>query len=187
MNPLSLFSRDRTRASGDPMAALCTVATVDNRGKPQLRTLALRDVDSHLAIFVNATSPKWADLQHDFAVHTYWPSIAVQYRMQVTSEPIDAQKVHASWQLRPDMPKQMDWFYEQIAPQSSVIESRGQLHQQLNGANLGTPVAAPTNARGLYLRPFIVERLDLNQPDGLHDRTRYQLDGDHWHCQTLVP
>ena len=169
------------------MAHLCTVANVDTHGRPQMRTLVLREVDGQLAIFVNATSPKWTHLQAGFVLHTYWPSVQVQYRMHVNSDPLANKVVHDSWHMRPDMPKRMDWFYEQQSVQSSDIHSRALLLEQINTVELPDPLRAPENARGLLIKPFEIERLDLTQPEGVHDRTRYVLTADEWQVSTLVP
>jgi pyridoxamine 5'-phosphate oxidase len=189
MNPLQLFNsdRDRARAQEDAMAHLCTVANVDANGQAQVRTLVLREIAGQLAIFVNATSPKWAHLQNGFVLHTYWPSVQVQYRMQVSSAPLDNKTVHDSWHMRPDMPKRMDWFYEQQRVQSSPIDSREALLEQINTVQLPDPLHAPDNARGLLIQPFEIERLDLTQPEGVHDRTRFLLAKDEWQVLTLVP
>jgi hypothetical protein len=49
------------------------------------------------------------------------------------------------------------------------------------------PLEAPRTATGVYLEPFAVERLDLDQPDGVHDRRHFQRRPDGWHFATLVP
>ncbi|XOV84393.1 MAG: hypothetical protein ACFHXK_04600 [bacterium] len=189
MNPIKKFHEERAAAfaAEDPMAALCTVANVDGNGRAQLRTLVLRNVDDDLAVFINATSPKWSALQQSFAVQTYWPSIAIQYRLQVTSKPVAAQLVHESWQMRPDMPKRMDWLYQQHAQQSSPIESRQALITLLDGVRLPDPLVAPEHASGLILVPHEIERLDLNQANGVHDRSHFQLKDNQWTVTTLVP
>ncbi len=189
MDPLAIFNEDRARAKSaqDPMAPLCTVANVDPHGRAQLRTLVLRDVDGALAVFINATSPKWPAVQAGVAVQTYWPSVNIQYRMQVTAEPIESAVVHDSWLLRPEMPKRMDWFYEQHATQSSPITSRQLLLDKLAQIDLPEPLRAPDNASGLLLVPHIIERLDLNQPDGVHDRQLFERSAGVWQRSTLVP
>lgn len=169
------------------MAAVCTVANVDAQGAVQIRTLVLRNVNDQLAVFVNATSPKWPALQQTFAVQTYWPSVALQYRLQVSTTAIDANLVHKSWRLRPDLPKRMDWFYQQHGQQSSTVASRQALLDLVNRVELPEPLAAPEQARGLGLIPFEVERLDLSQADGIHDRQRYCLQNGIWSVTTLVP
>ena len=45
------------------MAAVCVLATVDENGMPQARTLVLRDIPEGLAIYINASSPKWQQSQ----------------------------------------------------------------------------------------------------------------------------
>ncbi|MEM9620421.1 MAG: pyridoxamine 5'-phosphate oxidase family protein [Pseudomonadota bacterium] len=188
-HPLDLFADDRARARAaeDPMAHLCTVANTDAEGQPQLRTLVLRDVDDRLALFINATSPKWPSLQAGFAVMTYWPSVQIQYRLQVTAEPLAAETVHASWLQRPPAPQRMDWFYQQVQPQSSVINSREALLANLLKVEVPAPLKAPNNARGVLLNIAELERLDLNQPDGVHLRERFIWNDDQWQQTVLVP
>ena len=170
------------------MASLCTVANVDEDGTVQQRTLVLRDVDEELAIFVNATSPKWPHLQTRCAVMTYWPSVQVQFRLQVTTAPLPHELVAESWQLRPPMPKRMDWFYTQSHRQSSAFADRAVLQAAVQAVSLPSPLVAPGTSSGLRLVPYCVERLDLTQADGLHDRRVYTLkDNGSWEETVLVP
>ena len=169
------------------MAHLCTVANVDHAGRPQMRTLVLREVEGQLAIFINATSPKWRHLQDFVVLHTYWPSVQVQYRMQAAPSPVKQSVVHDSWHMRPETPKRMDWFYEQHGVQSSQIESREALTTKLDEVTLPEPLRAPDNARGLLLTPIEIERLDLTQTDGIHDRKVFRYRNSHWHSEILVP
>jgi pyridoxine/pyridoxamine 5'-phosphate oxidase len=187
--PLARFKEDRARAfaAEDPAAALCVVATVDDRRQPQVRTLVLREVDDDLAVFVNATSPKWQQLGNGIAVLTYWPSVQVQYRLSVTTEPVPQEIVAESWQLRPDPPKRMDWYYESGSQQSTHAGSREALLAGLGDMRLDEPLEAPDNARGLYLKPYLIERLDLTQTNGVHDRVQYTLEQGEWVPTTLVP
>ena len=152
-----------------------------------MRTLVLRDVGEDLAIFINATSPKWDTLDGGASVLTYWPSVQIQYRMQVRTEAVPADFVAESWQLRPNAPKRMDWFYTQVQAQSSDIATRDNLLDQALSLELPDPLVAPDTARGLLLLPFRIERLDLTQENGIHDRTLYQWSEDRWMETTLVP
>ena len=187
-DPMARFAADRgaAREAKDPMAAVCVLATVDEGGLPQARTLVLRDIPEGLALYVNASSPKWEQTQKQVAVHVWWPSIQVQYRIQARCEALPAEHIAESWQLRPDVPKQMDWLYEQ-RPQSSVVSSREDLLNALENTNPPTPLVAPEGARGLLLVPEKIERLDLNQANGVHDRTQYELDAGRWLEHTLIP
>jgi pyridoxine/pyridoxamine 5'-phosphate oxidase len=184
------FKADRARAreAGDPMAAVCVLATVDNNGLPDARTLVLRQVEDTLALFMHESSPKWQQIQNTAAIiNTYWPSIEIQYRIRFTTRPVDPEVVAASWQFRPDTPKRMDWFYDLEQPQSTVVESREALVQALDNLSVPEPLEAPASARGLLLDPNMIERLDLNELSGLHDRKRYTLINEQWQETVLVP
>lgn len=187
VSPLQWLREDRVRARAlqDPYAELCALATVDARNLPQVRTLVLRDLDDRLGVFVNATSPKWPSMESVAAV-VFLASLGVQYRLSCATEPIPAELVRTSWQLRAEMPKRLDWFYENRT-QSSAMGSREQLLAELAAQQVPEPLAAPESARGLYLLPDDIERLDLNQADGVHDRRRWRLVDGTWRQQVLVP
>lgn len=166
------------------MANLCVLATV-GADHPEARTLVLRDVEDRLGLFFNSGSPKASEIDRSDAVTilVYLPSLSLQYRLHTTLAAIPATIVHANWQYRPDVPKKMDWLYERH-PQSSVIASRQTLISQLPTA---TPESAPASAIGFYVLPLTVERLNLGQDNGVHDRRRYTLHGEMWREQVLVP
>jgi len=193
-NPLTQFHSDRqlARDAGDPMAHVCVLATVDGRGYPQARTLVLRSVvdnnSPRLALFINANSPKWAELANSESacVQVYWPSVELQYRMQVQTEALDPKLVAESWQFRPDAPKKMDWLYQQHA-QSTAIADREQLLMQLDQLETPEPLVAPEAAKGLLIQVTEIERLDLTKNNGVHNRTLYTLKQGKWDQQTLIP
>ena len=189
INPLELFQADRSRAreAGDPMAVVCVLATVDSDGQPEARTLVLRQVEDSLALFIHQSSPKWQQIQRGAAITTYWPSTEIQYRIRFTTQPVNPELVATSWQLRPDTPKRMDWFYDLQQPQSSTVASREALQQALDRLAVTEPLRAPTTARGLLIEPSEFERLDLNELSGLHDRRRYSLVNGAWQESILVP
>lgn len=193
-NPLTQFHSDRqlARDAGDPMAHVCVLATVDGQGYPQARTLVLRSVvdnnSPRLALFINANSPKWAELANSESacVQVYWPSVELQYRMQVQTEALDPKLVAESWQFRPDAPKKMDWLYQQHA-QSTAIADREQLLMQLDQLETPEPLVAPEAAKGLLIQVTEIERLDLTKNNGVHNRTLYTLKQGKWDQQTLIP
>lgn len=187
--PLDQFFADRSRArqADDPTAAVCTVANVDTQQRVQLRTLVLREIDGHLALFINASSPKWPHLLNGVALQTYWPSLQIQYRMQANAQELDPELVADSWQARPPAPKRLDHYYAQHRAQSTPVTDRHTLLSELAQLSLPEPLQAPDNARGLLLQPYEIERLDLTQDNGVHERLHYQLMGNQWHMNTLVP
>lgn len=189
-DPLALLAADRRLAGerNDPCAGLCTLANVDADGLPQARTLVLRDLDGRLAVFVNATSPKYPHLRDGPVSVVIWlPTVNVQYRLACTTEPVPAATVAESWLLRPEPPKRMDWLYLRAQAQSTPVESREALLGMLSALDMPEPLTAPHTAMGLFLAPTQVERLDLGQENGVHDRRRYTPGNPGWHETVLVP
>lgn len=190
IDPLLRLLTDRAaaRERKDPCAGLCTVANIDEAGLPQLRTLVLRDLERRLALFVNETSPKWpALINAPLSVLVWLPSLNLQYRMVCSTTPVPEELVHDSWLQRPEPPKRMDWFYTRSRPQGAPMDSREHLLRELAELELPDPLTAPHTARGLYLDPSTIERLDLNQTNGVHDRRRYVREADIWVETVLTP
>jgi pyridoxamine 5'-phosphate oxidase len=190
VDPLALLAADRrlAREQQDPCANLCTLANVDETGLPQARTLVLRDLEARLAVFVNATSPKYPSLETGPVSVVVWlPTVNVQYRLACTTEPVPAATVAESWLLRPEPPKRMDWLYARVQAQSTPVESREALLAMLARLDPPEPLTAPEVAMGFFLLPSRIERLDLGQADGIHDRRRYTLGNPGWYEAVLVP
>ncbi|MEZ5558870.1 MAG: pyridoxamine 5'-phosphate oxidase family protein [Pseudomonadales bacterium] len=190
-DPVTALRDDRrsARERSDPCANLCTVASVDAEGHPHARTLVLRDLGRELAVFGNATSPKWSQMLggSSVAVVVWLPSLNLQYRLRCTTTAVARDIVHESWQLRPEVPKRLDWFYTHVQPQGTPMQDRETLLAALEALLLPDPLVAPDTAEGRYLRPFVVDRLDLNQPDGVHDRRHFELREGIWQETVLVP
>jgi pyridoxamine 5'-phosphate oxidase len=191
-DPLALFREDRAsaRAREDPCAELCWMATVDGTGLPHVRTIILRDLGERFGLFINATSPKWAHLEHAPAVEvvTFYPTLNVQYRLRGESTPIGRERMAENWANRPFGGQRLDWYYDSNQAQSTPIRSREHLvsgleqeGQRMNGKG------PPPSVNGIYLDPVQIERLDLNDPNRIHDRRRYEHTGEGWICSILVP
>lgn len=188
-DPVALLASDRKRAAelGDAWANLVVVSTRDERGEPHSRVLVLREIDSRLAIFANRTSPKVDefDCSSTIAAMTYLASIQVQYRLQCRLSSVEPSVVYASWNERPDIPKRLDWLYQEL-PQSSVVSSREELLTRLH--DIGERSSPNDDALGFFLNPIEIERLALDDTSGLHDRRRFTRDGDRvWVESVLVP
>lgn len=187
---LAQFFAERQAATeaGDPMSALLSLATVSAAGLPEVRTLVLREVEGHPAIFINQTSPKWQALQttRQLSFMTYWPSSGLQYRFDCHHSLIPKAVVDSSWLLRPESPKRLDHLYERLAPQSAAVRDRQALlaaAAALPATTLDTPTTA---AIGLRLDPFVIERLNIGMDGAPHDRCRFQASQD-WQRETLMP
>ena len=65
-----------------------------------------------------------------------------------------------------------------------MTASPGQAPAQVD---LPEPLAPPRTAAGLFLTPTTIERLDLNQSNGIHDRRHFELSAEGWVQSVLVP
>ena len=188
-DPVELFLQERefARSKDDPLATYCFVATVDDEGNPSIRTVVLRILDGQLGLFVNASSPKCRDFSISGCIEvlTFFCSVNVQYRFQAQLRLIDPSIVKEFWANRPAVAKKLDAIYG-THPQSTPIESRETLVNLVESTTI--PDVAPDSAMGFYLKPILkVERLALDQSDGVHDRRLYRSQAGKWTGETLVP
>ncbi len=188
-NPVQLFKLDQQAARNqkDPYASLCVISTVNKDMQPQSRTLVLREVEGSLAIFLNKSSPKWNEIKNGIALQTYWASTQVQYRMSVSTRPVNQKIISESWQLRPDIPKKMDWIYQNGFPQSTEVDSLGQIRNETKKISSVEQLTATKNATGLILIPHKIERLSLDTLDGIHDRKLYIETEEGWSESQIMP
>ncbi len=188
-DPIQLFKQDRSLAASreDPSANVCYLATITDAGDPTVRTLVIREIKGRIGVFMNASSPKFREIGNSSAITVlmHFPSIAVQYRMHTELTKMDVETVKQFWMNRPQASKKMDWLYSS-SPQSSTVESRTALLNRLS--SMDDPDQAPPSATGFYFDPILsIERLALDQPDHVHDRKKYVLDGSSWRVFQLVP
>ncbi|SUZ57363.1 uncharacterized protein METZ01_LOCUS10217, partial [marine metagenome] len=187
-DPFRLLKADRekARSNGDPWADLCVVATISPDGQPRSRVLVLRSLDDQLALFFNDSSPKSAEFSQteSLSVLLYLHVPKVQYRLTAAFTEVDPNVVAQNWKLRPPVPRKLDWLYE-TRPQSSSVPSRETLLDALD--RIPESTTAPATARGYILVPTEIERLDLDQPNGVHDRRCYTRSGDEWSEAVLIP
>lgn len=178
--------RDIARNAGDPWADLCVVASVTPDCKPRSRVLVLRDVNDQLALFFNSSSPKTEEFRQSesLSILMYLHTLKIQYRLTASVTAIDPDIVAESWKLRPLVPRKLDWLYA-IHPQSSSIPSREALLTALD--RIPEPKRAPPTANGYLLVPSEIERLDLDQPNGVHDRRHFTRVDSNWREVVLIP
>ena len=189
IDPIGRFLRDRQRAMslGDPRASLCVVASVRSDGIPSARTLVIRVIEERLGIFVNATSPKYREFSASQTVSAiaYFPSISVQYRFTAALRKMESALVHSFWQNRPAASKRLEALYDRH-PQSSVVESAEYLIRSVS--ELDVPKEAPPSAVGFFFDPYrSIERLELDNSSGIHERQLYSLTEGSWTVARLVP
>ncbi len=196
MNPIAqiIADRDAARNSSDPNADVCFLATIEANGQARVRTLVLREiVGNRFGVYMNRTSPKWDQLKTNGAYELllFYPTRQRQYRLSGTVSGIDHDVIKRNWQSRPAGSKYMDYYYHEVMPQSSAITSRQDLLKGISELKKKYPdpdeMLAPDTATGLALVATHIDQLDLSNPDRIHDRREYDLEGEDWREQILIP
>ena len=177
----------------DPNANVCFFATVDEDGFPKVRTLVLREIsETSLTLFINASSPKWHQLQQQPRCQAvlWYPSLQIQYRLTGVAQALDHQEIKDNWHKRPIRAKILDYFYDRIATQSSPVASRAALLEQFQALSqtIDHNSLKPSDAAiGLSVQLDQIERLDLSQNDLPHLRTLFERSENGWQAHCLVP
>jgi pyridoxamine 5'-phosphate oxidase len=176
------------RESGVYEPEAMTVSTVGDDGRPSSRYVLLRGLDERgFSFFTNYESAKGRALaQRPFAALTFgWLALHRAVRVEGDVERLPAQESDAYFASRPRGAQISAW----ASPQSTVIAGRDELDRAMAEVEerfAGVEVPRPPHWGGLLVRP---ERVELWQgrPNRLHDRVRYQRDGDGWRIERLAP
>jgi pyridoxamine 5'-phosphate oxidase len=194
MDPIERIQADRqdARNNDDPNAGLCFLALSES-GKPSVRTLVLRDVNTDgFTLFINKTSPKWSIIQSNnkAEILIWYNNSQTQYRINGLIEELTVSVIEQNWHRRPVESKYMDYAYQSLGPQSSKVNSRGDLVEHIEGLKEAHPekeMVTPESAAGIVLRPEVIEMLDLDSPNRIHDRQHFSLINGKWQSTQLIP
>ena len=194
MDPIARIKTDRQNARmvDDPNADLCFLALSES-GQPSVRTLVLRDITTEgFTLFVNKTSPKWSIIEANNTAEmlVWYTNSQRQYRINGRIEELGSSDIEQNWHRRPSGSKYMDYSYERLGSQSSEVDSREDLIERINGLKKEHPedaMVTPASAAAIVLRPEVIEMLDLNMPNRIHDRRRFVLQDGHWQSTQLIP
>ena len=165
-----------------------TASTVDADGRPSSRFVLLRGLDHRgFCFYTNYESAKARQLAaRPYAALTFgWLAIHRAVRIEGPAERLPAEESDAYFASRPRGAQLGAW----ASPQSSVIDSRERLDAALAAAEeryAGGPVPRPEHWGGFLVRPERVEFWE-GRPNRLHDRVRYERDGEGWRIERLAP
>lgn len=195
MDVIARIRNDRAEARklSDSNADICFLALADQAGRASIRTLVLRDIsDNRFLLFLNQSSPKWNVLTAggSYQLLLWYPSMQRQYRIAGTTSPLSIEVVKRNWQRRPTGSKLLDLLYERKRDQSSPIDSREALVDDIREIRQSVKVdsiEAPEKVAGIELVAETIEMLDLNREDRIYDRRLFTLTGSGWSTQYLVP
>jgi pyridoxamine 5'-phosphate oxidase len=191
-NPLRQFRRwfDEAQAAEvvEPDAMFLATATPD--GRPSGRVVLLRGFDERgFVFFTNYESRKGQELVTNprAALVFFWDALDRQVRVEGRVERTSSAESDAYYKTRPRGSQIGAW----ASPQSAMLPGREALDRKVaeaeaRFAGLDT-VPRPLHWGGFRVAPDVIEFWQ-GQPSRLHDRLRFQRQGDGtWLMQRLAP
>jgi pyridoxamine 5'-phosphate oxidase len=187
-DPIGKFAALFERAGGDAAEANAMVlSTVDADGRPSARYVLLKGVDARGFVFyTNVESRKArAIAAHPYAALTfYWPP-ETQVRIEGDVERVSDADADAYFATRPRGSQIGAW----ASMQSAELASRDALDARVAEIAIrfaSGPVTRPPVWTGFRVVPRSIE-FWTRDPARLHERVRFQRDGDGWTRALLYP
>ncbi len=204
MNDGWLTSPDFTQAT-DPMALFATwlgdaeksepndpnamaLATVDADGMPDVRMVLLKGFDADGFVFyTNFESAKGTQILGSMkaALCFHWKSLRRQVRVRGPVEIVSDAEADAYYATRPRGSRIGAW----ASKQSRELESRMALEKAVASYTARYAIGdipRPAHWSGFRIKPVAIEFWH-DRPFRLHDRLRFELEGDGWMTSRLYP
>jgi len=181
-----LFAEAQAAIPVDPNAM--QLATVDEAGRPTVRTVLMKDFDTRGWVFYsNRLSRKGRDLEARpaAALNFYWPALGTQVRIEGEARPVADAESDAYFATRPRESQLGAW----ASLQSQPLDDRGTLEgrlAELERTYQGRPVPRPPHWGGWRLSPRYLEFWKAH-PHRLHWREVYRKAGEGWTRSMLYP
>ena len=180
---------EEARAAGIVNADAMALATVTADGSPSVRMVLLKGCDARgLIFFTNLESRKAIELEASrrAAAALYWQPLERQARAEGPAEPLRREEAQAYFDTRPRGSRLAAW----ASPQSRPVADRDELdrlyaevEERFDG--IADPPLPPFWG-GYLLVPETYEFWQ-GRSNRLHDRIRYERDGDRWALTRLAP
>jgi pyridoxamine 5'-phosphate oxidase len=179
---------DEAKASDLREPTAMSVATVDESGRPAVRTVLLKHLDeTGLVFFTNRKSRKGRHLQTVpyAAVCIYFQHAHQQVQVDGKVVTVSDEEADGYWQTRPRASQIGAW----ASRQSEVLDTRQQLYDRVNQYEKefsDTDVPRPDHWGGYRVVP---ERIEFwsGHPDRLNQREQYLLGNGEWSKTQLYP
>tara|TARA_R110000782_G_scaffold77431_2_gene153666 strand:+ start:141 stop:857 length:717 start_codon:yes stop_codon:yes gene_type:complete len=189
-DPLGLFVDWMADARGtEPNDAnAMALATVDSDGMPDCRMVLLKDVDARgFTFYSNSESAKGEQLaaRPAAALLFHWKSLRRQVRVRGRIEPVSAAEADAYFASRARESRIGAW----VSDQSRPLQNRATLEAAVARETTrfdGDDVPRPARWTGWRLVPESLE-FWRDRPFRLHDRLRFERDGQDWRRTRLWP
>ena len=188
--PIGLFVEwlADARAHEPTVANAMTLSTADADGLPDGRIVLLKDVDARgFTFYSNSESAKGVELAgHPAAALTFhWKTLRRQVRVRGAVEPVTEAEADAYFASRARESRIGAWASDQSRPLSdraALEEAVGRETARFDGQD----VPRPERWTGWRVAPRSVE-FWRDRPFRLHDRLRFDRDGETWRTCRLWP
>ena len=188
--PIDLFNSWLEKASAqeanDPTAM--SLATVDAQGRPSVRMVLLKGVDTDGFVFyTNTESRKGQELAENShaALCFHWKGIRRQVRVQGRAALVSDSEADAYFASRAKDSQIGAWASIQSQPMVGRFDLEKRVARFAAKHVLGK-VPRPEYWSGYRIVPNLIEFWE-DRPFRLHDRTVYERDGEGWKTTKLYP
>lgn len=188
-DPIALFTALFAAAGNAcPEPDAMVLSTIDPDGRPSSRYVLLKAVDQRGFVFyTNMASRKARALEaHPFAsLCFYWAPIGKQVRIEGRVERVTDAEADAYFATRPREFQIGAWASDQSAP----LDARATLDARVDEIRQrfeNRPVSRPPGWSGFRVMPDAIE-FWTRDPARLHQRERFDRDGDGWRRMLLYP
>ena len=177
------------RQAEEPMPEAMSLATASPDGRPAVRVVILRRLDSGLVFFTDGESEKAADLEDNprAAAVLHW--LRPVHRQVRATGPVARLASFEADQYWAHRPPRARWT-DAASHQSRVVPSRAALEQRVAAWVRHVPDEArlprPKRWGGFRITPESVEFWE-EAADRLHDRLRFQREPGGWTVDRLSP
>jgi pyridoxamine 5'-phosphate oxidase len=179
---------EEAEADGIRLPNAISLATADADGRPSIRHVLLRGIDADGFVFyTNRASRKGRELAENprAAFALYWRELDRQVTVSGDVVAVSHEESDAYFASRPREARLGAWASHQSEPLSSrdeLLERYAEAERRFADAD----VPRPAYWGGYRVRPIAVEFWQ-GRLHRLHDRFRYERDGDAWSLRRLAP
>jgi pyridoxamine 5'-phosphate oxidase len=188
--PFARFGEWMQRAmdAGVAEPTAMTLATADGEGRPSVRMVLLKDFDERGFVFYTNLESRKArelDVNPNAALCLFWQPLELQVRIEGAVQPVTDAEADEYYASRARGSRIGAWASRQSRPLPSYGELMERV-QEYEAKFTRDGIPRPPFWSGFRLVPSRIEFWQ-GRPSRLHERERFDRDGDAWRVQSLYP